>query len=138
MPVLPPDGCIRILIADDHRLYGESLMMLLGEEERVDVVGLACNGQQAVDLAAELEPDVILMDVEMPVIDGLEATRRICESGSTTRILILTGADSGIGSDEAARAGASGFLRKENGGEELKRVVLEVASLATALGAATR
>jgi DNA-binding NarL/FixJ family response regulator len=134
----PRDGRVRILIADDHRLFGESLMMLLGEDERVDVVGLAGDGKEAAELAMELEPDVILMDLRMPVMDGLEATRRIRAAGSSARILILTGTDAEIGLEDAARAGASGYLRKEDSVEELRRVVFEVASLAAALGPPTR
>jgi DNA-binding NarL/FixJ family response regulator len=132
----PPDGRIRILVADDHRLFAESLMMMLAEDDRVVVVGLAANGQEAVELAMELQPDVILMDLQMPVLDGFEATRQIRAAGSNARILILTGAE--IGSEDAARVGASGYLRKEHSAEELRRVVLELASLAAVLRAAPR
>jgi DNA-binding NarL/FixJ family response regulator len=138
MPSRRPEGRIRILIADDHRLFAESLMMMLGEDERVDVVGLAFNGQEAVELAMELQPDVILMDLRMPVLDGFEATRQIREAGSNARILILTGTDAELGSDDAARAGASGYLRKEHNAEELRGIVLELASLAAVLGDASR
>jgi DNA-binding NarL/FixJ family response regulator len=62
---------VRVLIADDHRLFAESLMTVLSEDERVDVVGIAADGREAVELAAELRPDVILMDLKMPVMDGL-------------------------------------------------------------------
>jgi DNA-binding NarL/FixJ family response regulator len=134
MASMPPDGRIRILIADDHRLFAESLMVMLGEDERVVVVGLAANGQEAVELAMELQPDVILMDLRMPILDGFEATRQIREAGSNARILILTGTDAGIGWEDAARVGASGYLRKDHSAEELRRVVLELASLATVLG----
>jgi DNA-binding NarL/FixJ family response regulator len=125
---------VRILIADDHRLFAESLMALLSEDERVEVVGIANDGVEAVALAMDLRPDVILMDLRMPVLDGLEATRRIRELGLEPQILILTGTDAAVGSDEAAEAGASGYLRKERGVEELRRVFLEAASLAAVLG----
>lgn len=126
---------VRILIADDHRLFAESLMALLSEDERVEVVGIANDGVEAVALAMDLKPDVILMDLRMPVMDGLEATRRIRDRGLGAQILILTGTDAAVGSDEAAEAGASGYLRKERGVEELRRVFLEAASLAAVLGA---
>jgi DNA-binding NarL/FixJ family response regulator len=138
MPSTPPNaGAVRILIADDHLLFAESLMAVLSEDERVDVVGIAEDGQRAVDLAAELQPDVILMDLRMPVLDGFEATRRIREAGLDTKILILTGTDAGLGSEDAVAAGASGYLRKEQSVAELRDVFLEVASLAAVLGAPT-
>jgi len=129
---------VRILIADDHRLFAESLMTVLGEDERVDVVGVAGNGQEAVDLTLELEPDVVLMDLKMPVVDGFEATRRLRDAGSHAQVLILTGTDEEIASEDAALAGASGYLRKEQGVTELKDVFLEVASLAAALSSRAR
>jgi two-component system, NarL family, response regulator LiaR len=135
MPSAPPDTrAVRILIADDHRLFAESLMTALSEDERIDVVGIAGNGQEAVDLALKLQPDVILMDLKMPIFDGFEATRQIRATGSHTQILILTGTDEKIGSEDASAAGASGYLRKEQSVDELKDFFLEVASLAAVLG----
>ena len=137
MPSLPQNqGAVRILIADDHRLFAESLMTVLSEDDRVDVVGIAANGQEAVELALELQPDVVLMDLRMPVLDGFEATRRLREAGSNAQVLILTGTDAEIGSEDALLAGASGYLRKEQGVAELKQVFFEVASLAAVLGSA--
>ena len=127
-----------MLIADDHRLFAESLMSVLSEDDRVDVVGIADNGQEAVDLGLELQPDVILMDLRMPMVDGFEATRRLREAGSGAQVLILTGTDEQIGSEDAARAGAAGYMRKEQSVTELKDVFLEVASLAAVLGGAGR
>ena len=139
MASMPPnEGAVRILIADDHRLFAESLMAVLSEDDRIDVVGIAGNGQEAVQLALELRPDVILMDLKMPVLDGFEATRRIRDAGSDAQVLILTGTDGEIGSEEAVMAGASGYMRKEQGVAQLKQVFLEVASLAAALGSPTR
>lgn len=135
MPSLPPSGrAVRVLLADDQRLFAESLMTVLSEDERVEVVGIAENGEEAVRLAAELQPDVILMDLKMPVMDGLEATRRIRETGLHVQILLLTGTETPVGAEDAAEAGATAFLRKERGVEELRQVFLEVASLAAALG----
>ena len=113
-------------------------MTVLSEDERVEVVGIAVNGQEAVDLAAELQPDVILMDLKMPVMDGLEATRRIRASGLPAQILLLTGTESPLGADDADAAGANAFLRKESSIDELKQVFLQVASLAAVLGAPVR
>jgi DNA-binding NarL/FixJ family response regulator len=138
MPSPPAGGAVRILIADDHRLFAESLMAVLSEDERVDVVGIAEDGQEAVELTTELQPDVVLMDLKMPVIDGFEATRRIREGGLDMQILILTGTDQEIGSEDAAAAGASGYLRKERSVAELKEVFLEVSSLAAVLGHSSR
>jgi DNA-binding NarL/FixJ family response regulator len=135
MPAAPPsERALRILIADDHKLFAESLMNALGEDDRIDVIGIAANGQQAVETALELRPDVILMDLMMPVLDGFDATRRLREAGSDARILILMGTDGGIGSENALAAGASGFIRKEQSLIELKHVLFEAAVLAALLG----
>jgi DNA-binding NarL/FixJ family response regulator len=139
MPSLPPIGrAVRLLLADDHRLFAESLRAVLSEDERVEVVGIAGNGQEAVELAAALEPDVILMDLRMPVMDGLDATRKIRETGLSVQILLLTGTETPVGAEDAAAAGANAFLRKEHGVDELRNVFLEVASLAAVLGSPGR
>jgi DNA-binding NarL/FixJ family response regulator len=135
MPSTPPiERAVRILIADDHRLFAESLMSALSEDERIEVIGIAENGQEAVETALELRPDVILMDLMMPVVDGFDATRRLREAGSDARILILTGTDQPIGSENALAAGASGFIRKQQSLVELKSVLFEAAVLAALLG----
>jgi two-component system, NarL family, response regulator LiaR len=113
-------------------------MAVFSEDERVEVIGIAGNGQEAVDLTAELEPDVILMDLKMPVMDGLEATRKIRETRLPVQILLLTGTETPVGAEDAAKAGANAFLRKERGVDELRHVFLEVASLAAVLGAPAR
>lgn len=134
----PPQlGTVRVLIADDHELFATSLMSVLCEDERVEVVGIAENGARAVELTEELRPDVILMDVRMPVVDGLEATRRIREAHPSVQILMMTGTDAAIESDVAA-AGASAFLHKDSGVEQVRQVFFEVASLAAALTAPAR
>jgi two-component system, NarL family, vancomycin resistance associated response regulator VraR len=134
----PPqlEGVVRVLIADDHELYARSLMTVLCKDERVDVVGIAENGARAVELVGELEPDVVLMDIRMPVMDGLEATLRIRDLHPSVQILLLTGTDSPVESDVAA-SDATAFLRKESGVQELRQVFFEVASLA-AVAAPTR
>lgn len=135
MPSMPPvERAVRVLIADDHQLFAESLMAVLSDDERVDVVGIARDGREAVELAVELEPDVILMDLKMPVLGGLDATRQIREAGLAAHVLILTGTDSPFGSEDARAAGATGYVRKERGVEELREIFLGVASLAATLG----
>ena len=131
----PPDG-VRVLLVDDDRLFTQALMTVFSEDERVEVVGIAENGEEALELATELQPDVILMDLRMPRMDGLEATRRIREIGLPVQILMLTATGSDVGPRDAAAAGATAFLRKERGVEEIRQVFLEVASLAAALSPA--
>jgi DNA-binding NarL/FixJ family response regulator len=102
---------LRVLIADDHPTYAEALRMLLSTHERIEVVGAAGNGLQAVQMAEELGPDLILMDLDMPVMGGLEATRLLAQR-STARVLLLTGSTSTAEVDNALQAGASGYLSK--------------------------
>ena|SRR5947207_6025697 len=128
---------LRVLIADDHRLFAESLRALLCEDERIEVVGLATDGEKAVQLTTALLPDVVLMDLNMPGIDGLEATRRIRDSGVPARVLLLTGAKEDVSMADALEAGAVGFLRKENGADDFRQVFFEVASLTSVLAAET-
>jgi DNA-binding NarL/FixJ family response regulator len=129
---------LRVLIADDHRLFAESLRVLLCEDERVEVIGIAGTGDEAVRLATELLPDIVLMDLSMPGLDGLEATRRIHELGLPSRVLLLTGEDEHDVAAHALQAGVSGFVRKEWGADVLREVFFEVASLSSVLGEAER
>jgi DNA-binding NarL/FixJ family response regulator len=131
-PSGPPTGQLRVLIADDQRPFAESVMTLLSEDERIDVIGIASSGEQAVELATSLQPDVVLMDSRLPELDGLAATRRIKRERVPVFILLMTGTDE-LGADDARRAGADAFLRKGEGLEELRRVFFEVASLTTLL-----
>jgi DNA-binding NarL/FixJ family response regulator len=138
MPSFPPTRVVRVLIADDDHAFAESLTVALTKGEQVDVVGMARDGREAVELALQLQPHVILMDLRMPGIDGLEATRLIREAGVETQILIVSGTEEETGSEAAAEAGADAFLKKDSDPEELKHIVLEVASLAAALGTQKR
>jgi DNA-binding NarL/FixJ family response regulator len=106
---------IRVVVADDQALVRSGFTMLLAGEDDIEVAGEAGNGAEAVALVASERPDVVLMDVRMPVMDGLEATRKISadESLSTTKVLILTTFDLDEYVHEALRAGASGFLLKD-------------------------
>jgi DNA-binding NarL/FixJ family response regulator len=104
---------IRVLIADDQALVRDGFRLVLETRSDIDVVGEAEDGRQAVELAVECVPDVILMDVRMPVVDGIEATRRIVAAGSASRVLVLTTFDLDEYVYAAIRAGASGFLLKD-------------------------
>jgi DNA-binding NarL/FixJ family response regulator len=118
---------VRVLVADDEPLFVESVEALLHSDERVRVVGSATNGQDAVDLARGLEPDVILMDISMPVLDGIEAARRIRLDHPATAVLILTGSSIAADVDRARQAGVSGFLTKDRIGTQLVNAILEAA-----------
>ncbi|MEW2402566.1 response regulator transcription factor [Streptomyces sp. NPDC046862] len=117
-----------VLIVDDQALQRMGFSMLLEAQPDLTVVGEAANGSQAVRTTAELRPDVVLMDVRMPGMDGIEATRRIVDSGSRSRILVLTTFDLDEYAYEALRAGASGFLLKDAQPEELVAGVRAVAA----------
>ncbi len=104
---------IRILLADDQSLLRVGFRAFLEREHDLEVVGEAGNGQEALSMAKALQPDVVLMDVRMPVLDGIEATRRLVAAGSTSRILVLTTFDLDEYVYAALRAGASGFLLKD-------------------------
>ena len=115
---------IRALIADDHEIVREGLHLLLSENaEGITVVGQASNGQEVIALAAALQPDVILMDLFMPKIDGVEATRQLRVAGSPCRVIILTSSTEGGRVREALRAGAVGYLLKDVLQDELTRAI---------------
>jgi DNA-binding NarL/FixJ family response regulator len=116
-----------ILIADDQALVRVGLHKILDAEPDLTVIGEAADGEDAVSLAQRMRPDVVLMDIRMPVLDGIEATRRIIAARSTTRVLILTtfGLDTYV--YESLRAGASGFLLKDAPPEEIAAAVHIVA-----------
>jgi DNA-binding NarL/FixJ family response regulator len=124
---------IRVLLADDQTLVRGGFRMILRAEPDIDVVGEAADGAEAVDLAHELGPDVVLMDVRMPNVDGIEATRRIVDgSERAPRVLVLTTFDLDEYVYEALRAGASGFLLKDAPEDQLVsgiRIVAGGASL---------
>jgi DNA-binding NarL/FixJ family response regulator len=119
---------IRVLLADDQALVRGGFQMILSAQPEIEVVGEAESGRQAIDLANRLAPDVILMDVRMPNVDGLEATRRLVELGTTARILILTTFDLDEYVYAAIRAGASGFLLKDVRPQQLVEAIEVVAA----------
>jgi DNA-binding NarL/FixJ family response regulator len=118
---------IRVLVADDHHLVRTGFRVILEIEEDIEVIGEASDGAQAVDLAASARPDVVLMDVEMPGVDGLEATRRIVAADAGPAVLILTTFDRDDYLFAALQAGASGFLLKNGTPEALIDAVRVVA-----------
>ncbi|MFB6680200.1 response regulator transcription factor, partial [Streptomyces sp. NPDC056390] len=117
-----------VLIADDQPLQRMGFRMLLEGTAGLDPVGEATHGAEAVRLAAELRPDVVLMDIRMPGMDGIEATRRIVASGGRTGVLIVTTFDLDEYAHDGLRAGASGFLLKDARPEELVAGIQAVAS----------
>jgi DNA-binding NarL/FixJ family response regulator len=118
---------IRVLVADDQSLVRAGFRILLSNEEDIDVVAEATNGLEAVEKAGRYQPNVILMDIRMPELDGLEATRRILAAGDTARILILTTFDHDEYVYEALRVGASGFVLKDDPPEQLLAAIRVVA-----------
>jgi DNA-binding NarL/FixJ family response regulator len=117
---------IRLLIVDDQRLMREGLRTLLELEHGFEIVGEAADGQDALDAYAELNPDVVLMDIRMPGMDGVEATRRLCVSWPEARVIILTTFDDDANVFEGLRAGALGYLLKDLSGQELASAVRTV------------
>jgi DNA-binding NarL/FixJ family response regulator len=118
---------IRVVIADDQRLFAEALEAILTSDGRIDVVGRALDGQTAVDLAVEQQPDVVLMDIAMPVLDGIDATRRIKAESPGTRVIVLTGSAAAQDVDRARTAGAIGYVTKDQIAGDLVRAILDAA-----------
>ncbi|MFH8408574.1 response regulator [Streptomyces sp. NPDC018019] len=120
---------IRVLIADDQVMVRQGFTVLLDAEPGIEVAGQAVDGLDALAKAAELAPDVVLMDIRMPGLDGIEATRRLTEAaGATVKVLVLTTFDLDEYVYEALRAGASGFLLKDASAAELAQAVRVVAT----------
>ena len=119
---------LRVLIVDDQALVRAGFRMILESEEGIEIVGEAEDGLQAVEAARELDPDVVLMDIRMPNLDGLEATRRILAADDAARILILTTFDLDEYVYEALAAGASGFVLKDDPPEQLLAAIRTVAA----------
>jgi DNA-binding NarL/FixJ family response regulator len=119
---------IRVVIVDDQGMVRAGFRSLLGAEPDIEVIGDAADGEAAVELVTRLAPDVTLMDIRMPVLDGIAATRRLVEGGVSTKLLVLTTFDLDEYVFEALRAGASGFLLKDAPAEELASAIRVVAA----------
>ncbi|MER6977049.1 response regulator transcription factor [Streptomyces carpinensis] len=118
----------RVVVADDQTVVREGIVMLLGLLPGIEVVGSAADGDEAVELVAELAPDVVLMDLRMPRCDGVEATRRIRSEHPGTQVVVLTTYADDESLFPALRAGARGYLTKDAGGDEIVRAVESVLS----------
>jgi two-component system, NarL family, response regulator len=121
-------AAVRVLIADDHRLFAEALEAILATDERVEVVGYARDGHEAVELWERHRPDITLMDIAMPALDGVAATEAIRKLDDGACILMLTGSNSRTDVDRARKAGAAGYVTKDRIAAELIDAILEVAA----------
>src|SRR6185369_15622137 len=119
---------IRVLVVDDQSMVRAGFRMLLADEADIEVVAEASNGKEAVEKAARFDPTVVLMDIRMPELDGLEATRRILAADPAARVLVLTTFDLDDYVYEALRAGASGFVLKDDPPEQLIAAIHTVAA----------
>jgi DNA-binding NarL/FixJ family response regulator len=124
---------IRILLVDDQSLFREALRTLLSLQPDFDIVAEAADGEQAVALAAKVAPDVVLMDLRMPVMNGVEATRRIVAAEAKRRVIVLTTFDEDAEVFEALRAGAAGYLLKASPAEKLCGAIRAAAQGASVL-----
>jgi DNA-binding NarL/FixJ family response regulator len=129
---------VRVLAADDQRVVREGLAMLLGLLPDVEVVGTAADGEEVLALAAQLRPDVILMDLRMPRMDGVEATRRLRERDPAIKVVVLTTYADDRSVIDALRAGALGYLTKDAGAAEIQQALHRVAGGQAALDPAVQ
>jgi DNA-binding NarL/FixJ family response regulator len=118
---------VSVVIADDQLLFAEALEAILSTALRIDVVGRAADGQAAVDLVLAQRPDIVLMDIAMPVLDGIAATRTIRDVVPETSVIVLTGSAANGDVSRARAAGASGYVTKDQIAGDLVRAILDVA-----------
>jgi two-component system, NarL family, response regulator NreC len=118
----------RILLADDHAVVRQGFKMILSAQSDMEIVGEAANGREAVELAQQLKPDIIVMDVAMPELNGIEATRRLATTAPHTRVVALSMHKDSVYVREVLRAGARGYLLKDSGAEDLVRAIRAVAN----------
>ncbi|TDB89445.1 response regulator transcription factor [Actinomadura sp. KC216] len=127
------DGRLRIIVVDDHTVMRAGVVALLASEPTIDIVGEAGDGREAVELAERLRPDVALLDLRMPVLDGVAATERIVAGGSGTRVLVLTTYDTDADIEHAIEAGAIGYLLKDTTRDQLVEAIHSAARGETVL-----
>jgi len=118
---------VRVLIADDDPLFLDALEAILGIEAQIEIAGRAHDGEEATRLAGELGPDVVLLDLSMPVVDGFEASRRIRADAPGTAVIVLTGSSNAEDVEKAGDAGATGYVTKDRIAQDLVRIVLSAA-----------
>ena len=117
----------RILLADDHAVVRQGFKMILSAQGDMEIVGEAANGREAVELAEQLKPDIVVMDVAMPELNGIEATRRLAGTAPHARVIALSMHKDSVYVREILRAGARGYLLKDSGAEDLVRAIRAVA-----------
>jgi DNA-binding NarL/FixJ family response regulator len=118
---------VRVLIADDHRLFAEALEAVLSTDARIEVVGRAADGDEAVKLARRLHPDVVALDISMPVMDGFEAAAELERFDSPPAVLMLTGSNAPEDVDRARRIGVKGYITKDSIAASLVDAILAAA-----------
>jgi two-component system, NarL family, response regulator DesR len=119
---------VRVVIADDQRLFAEALEAILSTDGRILVVGRAADGQAAVDLACEHRPDIVLMDIEMPVMNGIDAAEAIRESAPGVRVIMLSGSAATQDVSRARTAGAAAYVTKDQIAGDLVRAIIDAAA----------
>ena len=118
---------LRVLIADDHRMFAEALGAILATDGRIKVVGQAADGRAAIELAQKERADVVLMDIAMPVMDGIEATRALRETLPKTAVVVVTGSAATRDVSRARAAGAAGYVTKDQIAGDLVKAILDAA-----------
>jgi NarL family two-component system response regulator LiaR len=118
---------VRVLVVDDQKLFADSLALFLAHEDRIEVVGVAESGQEAIDLALANGADVVLMDLFMPRMDGLEATKRLHSIRPETHVIVLSGLGDDDAAEQAREAGADAYLQKGRVHEQVVAVILDAA-----------
>ena len=120
---------MRVLVADDNEMYGAMLSRFVASHPDIEVVGRACNGGEAIAMTSMLEPDMVLMDVCMPGIDGIDATRAVTAMRRPAKVILLTAHDAADSEQMCLNAGASGFLRKADADAQLMDLIRSLSAL---------